>query len=501
MFSHDNPDILWVSPSYNGPGKGTYEAPYAEVNDALKKVQPGNTIVLKAGEYSKSVNIQDSGTITEPIRIIADKDAQARVVCLATWFLYDVSDLILSGLSFKNIPQQAISVIGNCERNNFNGLRFINCGLDKKASCTFYFGGSGSKCNVIENCFFEIESKQKSDEKRAELPIALMISEGDIDDKTRLNTNHVFRGNIFTNYGCAVVIGTNDSSSLNYSHIFENNLVKNCFKDGIRVKCGDTVIRSNLFQRCRGKGISIDHGKTDLIHDNRIERCGTGIHIDGYDCTVKNNCIAKSSYQAIAITARSGKNKDLLGTTIVENNSCINSGTNSSSRVYEDILIDTNSDCIIQRNIFSSKGTPYIIKSDIGKLKQKNTVHIVNNITGSGSPSVKGCKKKQFSFKDQKSGNYSTTVPFGAKGWMASGINILPDKDTISQKPELKKYLASDKNTSQVDGLINEIDEKELYVRSLFLDAEADNIIENGDENTNEEIPNEDGMIDFSDWD
>jgi hypothetical protein len=228
MCSHDDPDIIWVSPSFKSSGNGTFEAPYSKINRALKNVKPGNTIVLQAGDYDDSVNIQDSGTIIQPIRIVADTRADKKVCCLSTWFLYDVSDIIITGITYKNIPHQAISVIGNCERNNFSRLRFLNCGLDDKASCTLYFGGSGSKCNVVENCTFEIDQSENSNNTKPETPVALMISEGDTDDKTKLNTNHVIRGNTFLNYGCAAVIGTHDDYHHNFNHIFESNIIKNC---------------------------------------------------------------------------------------------------------------------------------------------------------------------------------------------------------------------------------------------------------------------------------
>jgi hypothetical protein len=160
----------------------------------------------------------------------------------------------------------------------------------------------------------------------------------------------------------------------------------------------------------------------------------------------------------------------------------------------EDVLIDTNANCIIQRNLFSSSGSPYLVKS------RKNTVHIVNNVIGKGAKACKGCTTQEFSFNDKSSGDYSTALNCGAEGWAATGGDIHPEKKETSQKmkPVNKSY---DKKESPVDGLINEIDEKEIYVRSLFLDAEADNMVEEENDSTSDEPPNEDGMIDFSDWD
>lgn len=292
MYSHDDPKIIWVSSFYEGKGSGTYDSPYTNISMAISEARPGNTVVLKAGNYTESVSVQNSGTIDQPVRIVAENGGKAEVCCRSGWFFYEVSDIIVSGITFRDIPYQALSAIGACKRNSFNGLQFVNCGIGKDAPCALFFGGSGAECNVVEKCVFKVD--QRDCKEGSDLPIGLMISEGDTEEGAEPNRNHIFRKNNFINYGCAIVVGTRDDQYGSYSHIVENNHIRNCSSDGIRIKCGDTIIRGNVLQNCTRNGISIVNGKSDVIADNRIEICETGIHVAGHDCTLVNNCIIRS---------------------------------------------------------------------------------------------------------------------------------------------------------------------------------------------------------------
>ncbi len=125
MLDPNDPSILWVSASA-GDGNGTRDNPFESIVRALAVVRPGQTIVLLCGEYADTVTIEISGTLHQPVRIMADPNG--RTVVKNAWFLYDTSDLIISGFTFSNVPAVALSVIGACERNRFENLAFIECG-------------------------------------------------------------------------------------------------------------------------------------------------------------------------------------------------------------------------------------------------------------------------------------------------------------------------------------------------------------------------------------
>ena len=80
MFDTNDPSIIWVSASLSGGrGDGTAEDPFGAIERALGVVRPGQTIVLKSGLYTDSVNVEISGTLHQPIRIMADSGANVEV--------------------------------------------------------------------------------------------------------------------------------------------------------------------------------------------------------------------------------------------------------------------------------------------------------------------------------------------------------------------------------------------------------------------------------------
>ena len=138
MYSTNDPDILWVAPNGETAGNGSFEEPFGRIPDALSRARPGQTVVLKEGTYPGDATIQSSGSIDMPIRIVAAEESKA-VILGGCWYLYDVCDLIVSGLTFRDAPQGAISVMGACERNRFERIRFENCGRLPAASCYAFF--------------------------------------------------------------------------------------------------------------------------------------------------------------------------------------------------------------------------------------------------------------------------------------------------------------------------------------------------------------------------
>ena len=491
MYSHDDPKIIWVSSKFNGKCNGTFEAPYTDIRKAVMKARPGSMVVLLPGDYTECVNIENCGTITEPIRIVSEDGCGDEVCCRSGWFFYDVSDVIVSGITFRNIAHQAVSVIGACKRNSFNNLRFVNCGVDKGTPCTFFFGGSGAQCNVVENCIFEIDRKKET-KGEVDLPIGLMISEGDTQADAEQNKNHIFRKNSFVNYGCAIVVGTRDQQNGSYNHIVENNVIQNCSGDGIRIKCGDTFARGNILQKCKKNGISIVHGRSDVISDNRIEECESGIYIAGYDCTLSNNCIIKSGKQAVFIATKSAENKLLRGNTIIEKNTFVDSGIKCGTSSCSDILLDTNTNCIIRRNIFHGKGKPYIVRRRKKDLFQSGVFLIDDNKISGGCFPAEGCNELPISFPDKKAGNYANQSGYGACGWVveSSEIPLKVSSEVISYKPDdypNKRFIEENLKV------------KDQYIRSFFTNTE------NGDSEEPEDpfagSRGDDGIIDFSDWD
>ncbi|HEX7511381.1 MAG TPA: hypothetical protein VF335_08780, partial [Chitinivibrionales bacterium] len=193
-------DRIWVSSAPNGSEEGSYEQPYSSIANAVEKALPGQTVVLKAGNYSGDVTIEHGGTMEKPLRIMAEKGAVVQCVG-ACWYFYDVTDIICSGILFKESPGMAIAVMGKCERNRFELLQFMDCSLTKENACTFFFGGSGQFCNIVESCdFFQSGAKRQSSKIQPSLSIGIMIAEGDFQ-QGEPNRDCIVSKNRFSGYG------------------------------------------------------------------------------------------------------------------------------------------------------------------------------------------------------------------------------------------------------------------------------------------------------------
>ncbi len=421
MFDKNGPFILWISPSANGSGDGTFENPFGAVERALAMVKPGATIMLKGGVYRRDMTFDISGTPHQPIRIVAEQDADVEILN-ACWFFYDVSDLIVSNLTFRDAPSGAVSVIGACSRNRFDSLRFVDCGARAKESCTFFFGGSGGSCNVVENCRFE----RAAAVGRA---AGLMVSEGDSDGGAPL-TNHVFRKNCFVNYDYGILAGTGDAPAGQYGHIIEYNTLEQCRAGGILVKCGDTLVRGNRVERCPDSSISIGAGKGSVVESNRILDCARGIAVRGDGHSITNNCIVRCGSEAVRVYGAAFN-------VLVENNTCIDCGTpegNGAAERVAGIRIDEGSTSVVRQNLFYGEGKPVAYDGAPAQPEGKKTLLIKDNVAAGRCKAMDGVAAAEAAFKNSDVGDFTNDSGYGAGGWVLTPDTFDPQVDEADTK-------------------------------------------------------------------
>jgi hypothetical protein len=431
MVENNDSSIIWVSPSVKRSGDGTREKPFDDIDRAIAIVKPGMTILLRAGVYSRDRTFDISGTIHQPIRIAAETGAVVEIRS-ACWFFYDVSDVVISGLTFNNAPGGAVSLIGACTRNRFDGLRFINCGKAGVASSTLFFGGSGGSCNVVENCRFEHEATGAAETIR----VGLMVSDGDGDGGEPI-IDHVFRKNYFVNYDYGVLIGTGDAPAGQYGHIVEYTTVVQCGTAGILVKCGDTTVRNNRVMKCPASGIAVAAGRASVIESNRIEDCGTGIQVNGDGHTVVNNCIVRCRGEAIGVNGETAMQERRAASNIlIENNTCIDCGTvqdrDGEMRVAG-VRIDNGTTAIVRRNLFSGEGKPYLCAGGAAADTRAATKLIIENIAAGGCEGIEGAAAAGVTFKNAVGDDFSNDSGWGAAGAVLTPATFDPQADAIDE--------------------------------------------------------------------
>jgi hypothetical protein len=420
-FSHDDPRFIWVAPLDEATGDGSFKKPFGRITSSLSAVQPGQTIVLKTGTYQGDVTVQVCGTIDNPIRIVADTAGEA-ILYRSCWYFYDASDIIVSGLVFKEASSGAISVVGACERNRFESLKFLNCGCSEKASCTFFFGGAGAACNMVEQCVFERQPRPVNEKKRAdEAVIGLMISEGDRGDEGLPIKDHIIKNNGFSNYDYGILVGADDATMKEYGHLIAYNTIDNCFSEGIMVKCGDTQVKGNVLKKCAANSISIVAGQGTVVDDNRILDSGVGIRIAGKGHTVSNNCIVRCRNEAIRVMEPLS-NGATTENVFIEQNTLVNWFHNNSSPPLPAISIGRKTNAIVKKNLFFGQGTPYRLddgNNETPGAKNKQQRHLItDNISSEPCETLPGIEKTGISFHSEQNDNYENQSGYGAQGWM-----------------------------------------------------------------------------------
>jgi hypothetical protein len=392
-----------------------------------------------AGVYGGDRTFDISGIIHEPIRIAAGPGAAAEIRA-ACWFFYDVSDVIVSGLTFRDAPSGAVSVIGACNRNRFGSLRFIDCGMRDTTSCTLFFGGSGGNCNVVESCRFEHEAAGETKTMR----VGLMVSEGDGDGGAPI-TDHVFRKNHFVNYDYGILVGAGDAPASQYGHIVELNTVEQCGTAGILIKCGDTTVRNNRVVKCTASGIAVAAGRASAIESNRIFDCGTGIQVNGDGHTVANNFILRCGGEGIGINGEAKvKARRAASNIIVENNTCVGCGSAG-------VRIDAGATAIVRRNLFSGEGKPCAGAEVIRG--RKNQSLIIENMAADGCAAMEGAAAGAVAFKNADSGDFTNDSGFGAAGAVLTPETFEPENDTVDEADSIRcSYGALDDEESEEPG-------------------------------------------------
>ena len=486
----NDPRFIWVAPQECSGGDGSYGNPYDSITMAMELAHPGQIVVLKAGRYIGDVTIQKGGTIDKPVRIVAEEGAD--VQCIAScWFFYDVSDVICSGIVFKDSPGMALSIVGKCMRNRFEFLRFINCSLEKESACTFFFGGSGQACNTVESCFFERTPEAMSGARPHKgASVGLMIAEGDLLEGDA-NRDLIISKNVFSRYDYGLIVGSSDSTDGEYGHHVVYNTFDNCASEGIMVKCGDTLVKGNVVRNCGHHSISIPAGTGSIVEDNRIVDCGWGIRVAGKGHSISNNCIVRCSEASLGVLSSNSPEMACAINILIEGNTFV--GGNPVRAKNCGIRIEPMTTCIVRKNLFHDTVAPYEITGSkvahghkAGHLPSpdKKNFLISDNIVSGACAPLGGCVPAKVVFLSAALDNYVNDSGYGAFGWMLSpeaydpGPNVFcepPAADADEGREENREAVESDDEPAEtIEVEENEDCEggEELAVRSFFFDID-----------------------------
>lgn len=454
MFDPNSSRNIWVSQRASGKEDGSLEAPFSSIKAAIDAATPGATVVVTEGEYDESVSVNErTGEETNPITIMADPNAES-VLLTKEWYLYEVSDFIISGFTFVETSNTAISLVGGSKRNIFKECLFIKCGED--AECTIFLGGSNGEFNVIENCQFAREKEGTN------IGVLIAQSKDSEDSDSVVSTNTIVRFCTFENYSTGVLIGSGDDIVEAGNHRIQENLFTDC-DEGLRIKAIASDIRENIFRGCDIAINQIDGAECEIT-DNRIETSRIGVRLTKSDTTMSQNCCVDAPVEIEL-------EKEMVLPTVISNNSFIFTKESTAVKVNGS---GADFSVIVSDNLLYN-----------GSVEQTSEMRLHENHQ---------FPEGGIEFENIAAGDFRCdSVSAGCKSGAAFRTSIAP----IPQVDITNHGLESSKS-----GTATPMDERDLYLRSLFMINEDDmeeNPQEYQDDEEEDERPEDNEFYDYED--
>lgn len=267
----------------------------AEYRDAVKTLQPGDTLVLANGEWRDfEVLFSGVGTADKPITLTAAHKGQVFLTGQSNLRLAG-EHLVVSGLIFKDghTPTSTVISFRRTKGENANHSRVTEVVIDhfnnpERFEEDYWVMMYGKNNRFDHN---HIEGKSN---KGVTMAVRLDSVESQ-ENHHRIDHNYFGpRPMLGSNGGETLRIGTSEYSLSDSFTTVENNYFDRC--DGeveiISSKSGANVFRGNLFFESRGT-LTLRHGNGNIVENNvflgnRVDHTG-GIRVINKRQTVRNN--------------------------------------------------------------------------------------------------------------------------------------------------------------------------------------------------------------------
>lgn len=264
-------------------------------NEALKTIQPGDSIVLSKGIWKDAeLLFEAKGTKEKPITLTVEEKG-ATTLEGASYLRMAGEYLVVSGLVFKNGFTPTSEVISfKKDKNNFaSNSRLTECVIDnysnpERREQDYWIGIYGKNNRIDHN---HIEGKSN-------LGVTMAVR---LNSKEFIENHHQIDHNYFgprqtlgSNGGETLRIGTSHHSLSNSNTIVEHNYFDRCAGELeiISSKSCQNTYRNNVFFECRGT-LTMRHGNETNVNNNVFIGNGVpstgGIRVINGKQTVENN--------------------------------------------------------------------------------------------------------------------------------------------------------------------------------------------------------------------
>lgn len=241
-----------------------------ELNQANKTAKPGDSIILKNGEW-KDVDIRLTGKGSEekPIVVMAETPGKVLITGHSKLRLGG-SFMLVQGLLFTNgyAGEDAVISFRIDSKQLANNCRVTNCAIEDfnnpkrmdENNWVLFYG----KRNKLDRCSFR-------DKKNMGVLLAVVL-----DDERSRDNYHSIDHNYFgrriplaSNGGEIIRVGVSQHAQFNSHTIISGNFFEHC--DGeteiVSIKSGSNEITENVFKECQGS-VVLRHGDNNLVAGN-----------------------------------------------------------------------------------------------------------------------------------------------------------------------------------------------------------------------------------------
>lgn len=287
--------ILISLASFDAHSATTHVSTQTEYRDAVKNLQPGDTIVLANGEWKDfEIVFSGVGQQDKPITLTVEEKGKVFITGLSNLRIAG-EHLVVSGLVFKNgyTPTSEVISFRRNEENLANNSRVTEVVIDhfnnpERTEADYWVMLYGRNNRFDHNY---LAGKNNNGVTMA----VRLNTEASQQNRHRIDHNYFgHRPVLGSNGGETLRIGTSHYSMSNSFTLVEENYFDRC--DGeveiISNKSGGNVFRGNVFFESRGT-LTLRHGNDNLVEDNiffgnGVEHTG-GIRVINKRQTIRNN--------------------------------------------------------------------------------------------------------------------------------------------------------------------------------------------------------------------
>jgi poly(beta-D-mannuronate) lyase len=271
-----------------------------ELNAALRTANPGDTIVLAAGEWrDAAIEIKAGGTADAPLTVTAVRPGGARFTGRSRLRLLG-EHLVISGLVFAE---------GDSTGDPIITIRGAHNRLTDTAIVRFNPREPGTRYPWVQvhGRGHRIDHNRFEGQNHSGVTLQIVVGEG--DNRLRINHNHFLDRTPGTGNGFeSLQLGQSQDSLKPARALVEDNLFESC--DGevevVSNKSCENTYRRNTFWRCAGT-LTLRHGDRCVVEGNMFlgdgKKGAGGIRIIGRDHIVRGNYLERVSDETGGVIA------------------------------------------------------------------------------------------------------------------------------------------------------------------------------------------------------